>query len=153
MFSSLERGLNSKLSSSSVGFSPQGNTNTRFCTIHCFAPIDILTQGQLEGNYEILANITYLEEVEPGNPFAPIFYVSPDTGKPSVTLATPLYDEGGTRQGIILVNLNLERIDRIVREGTGLGESGETYLVGSLVTQNTFISKEPLDSQDFPEGS
>lgn len=105
-----------------------------------------------EGQYEILANITYVEHVEPGDTFAPIFYVSPVTGKPSVTLATPLRDKGGVRQGIILAHLNLDRVDRIVRESTGLGESGETYLVGSLVTKNTFISREQANTQEFPQG-
>ncbi len=105
-----------------------------------------------EGQYEILANITYVEHIELGDNFAPIFYVSPVTGKPSVTLATPLRDEAGVRQGIILTHLNLDRIDQIVRERTGLGESGETYLVGSLVTKNTFVSKEQANTKEFPEG-
>ncbi len=105
-----------------------------------------------EGQYEILANITYVEQVEPGDTFAPIYYVSPFTGKPSITLATPLRDEPGKRQGMILAHLNLDRIDQIVRERTGLGGSGETYLVGSLVTKNTFISKEQANAQEFPRG-
>ncbi|MGH2415176.1 MAG: cache domain-containing protein, partial [Microcystaceae cyanobacterium] len=105
-----------------------------------------------EGEYEILANITYIEQVEPGNRFAPIFYVSPITGKPAVTLATPLRDKDGNLQGVILAHLNLDRIDQIVRERTGLGESGETYLVGSLITKNTFISKEQANPQDFAQG-
>ena len=105
-----------------------------------------------EGEYEILANITYVEQVESGDTFAPIFYVSPFTGKPSVTLATPLRDKPGKRQGMILAHLNLDRIDQIVRERTGLGGSGETYLVGSLVTKNTFISKEQANTQEFPQG-
>ena len=105
-----------------------------------------------EGQYEILANITYVEQVEPGDTFAPIYYVSPFTGKPSITLATPLRDDIGKRQGMILAHLNLDRIDQIVRERTGLGGSGETYLVGSLVTKNTFISKEQANTQEFPRG-
>ncbi|GAB1543518.1 hypothetical protein NUACC21_61930 [Scytonema sp. NUACC21] len=113
----------------------------------------ILSTNKLrENQYEILANITYIETVESGDSFDPIFYVSPDTGKSSVTLAAPLRDATGTRQGVILANLNLERIDQIVRERKGLGKSGETYLVGSLITQNTFISKEDTNHQKFPDG-
>jgi signal transduction histidine kinase/DNA-binding NarL/FixJ family response regulator len=114
--------------------------------------IILSTDNVREGQYEILANITYVEQIEPGDTFAPIFYVSPVTGKPSVTLAKPLRDAAGLRQGIILAHLNLDRIDQIVRERTGLGESGETYLVGSLVTRNTFISQEQATTQKFPEG-
>lgn len=110
------------------------------------------TNRQHEGQYEILADTTYIDKIEPGNT-APIFYVSPVTGKPTVTFATPLRDRTGVRQGVILAHLNLDRIDRIVRERTGLGKSGETYLVGSLVVKNTFISKaDKTDAESFSTG-
>jgi signal transduction histidine kinase/CheY-like chemotaxis protein len=111
----------------------------------------ILSTNKLhKGEYEILADTTYIEKIEPRDSFAPIFYVSPVTGKPSVTLATPIRDAAGVRQGVILAHLNLDRIDRIVRERTGLGKSGETYLVNSFVTKNTFIAKEDqTDTQEF----
>ena len=78
----------------------------------------------------------------------PTRYVSPVTGKPAITLAKPLED----RQGMILVDLDLERIDRIAREKTGLGESGETYLVGSLISKNSFIAGKSQPNQAFPDG-
>jgi signal transduction histidine kinase/CheY-like chemotaxis protein len=106
------------------------------------------TNKKREGEYEILANITYVEQVEIGANFAPIFYVSPVTGKPAITLAKPLED----RSGIILVDLDLGRIDRIVREKTGLGTSGETYLVGSLISKNSFIAGKSQRNQAFPDG-
>lgn len=98
--------------------------------------IVLSTNKEREGEYEILANITYVDRVEVGANFAPIFYVSPITRKPAITLAKPL----ANRSGMILVDLDLERIDRIVREKTGLGDSGESYLVGSLISKNTFIA-------------
>lgn len=98
--------------------------------------IVVSTNKEREGDYEILANITYVERVEAGANFAPIFYVSPVTRKPAITLAKPLAD----RSGMILVDLDLERIDRIVREKTGFGETGESYLVGSLISKNSFIA-------------
>ncbi|BAU64988.1 histidine kinase [Stanieria sp. NIES-3757] len=110
------------------------------------------TNPRREGEYEILANITYVEEVKLGDNFSPIFYVSPFTGKPAITLAKPIRNQQQQRQGMLLINLNLERIDRIVRERTGLGDSGETYLVGSLVSKNTFISRDTQSERDFPDG-
>lgn len=98
--------------------------------------IVVSTNKEREGDYEILANITYVERVEVGANFAPIFYVSSITRKPAITLAKPLAD----RSGMILVDLDLERIDRIVREKAGLGETGESYLVGSLISKNSFIA-------------
>ena len=114
--------------------------------------IILSTNKQREGDYEILANTTYVEEIKLGDSFAPIFYVSPFTGKSAVTLAKPIRNREGIRQGIVLIDLNLERIDRIVRERTGLGESGETYLVGSLVSKNSFISRDSDSTEEFPQG-
>ncbi len=110
--------------------------------------IVLSTNRQREGEYEILANITYVEQVEVGANFAPIFYVSPVTRKPAITLAKPLEN----RQGMILIDLDLERIDRIVRERTGLGESGESYLVGSLISRNSFIAGKSQSQSTFSEG-
>lgn len=114
--------------------------------------IILSTDRSREGQYEILASVTYLEKVEPGDSFAPLFYVSPETDRPAVTLAASLRDPAGQRQGVILSHLNLDRIDQIVRERTGLGDSGETYLVGSLVSRNTFIAKEEPQNPKFAEG-
>lgn len=105
--------------------------------------IIISSNKNREGKYELLANVSYVEKNWGGNNFAPIFYVSPETGKPAVTLAKTLRNNAGEHQGIVLANLNLQRIDEIVRERGGLGNSGETYLVGSLGrSKKTFISKE-----------
>ena len=110
--------------------------------------IVLSTDKQREGEYEILANVTYVEEVTAGVNFAPIFYVSPITKKPAITLAKPL----SNRQGMILVDLDLQRIDHIVKEKTGLGKSGETYLVGSLISKNSFIAGNSANSKAFPDG-
>jgi len=109
--------------------------------------IVLSTNKKREGEYEILANITYVESVEVGANFAPIFYVSPITKKPAITLAKPLKD----RSGMILVDLDLERIDNIVREKTGLGESGESYLVGSLISKNAFIAGKSQSNKTLPD--
>jgi signal transduction histidine kinase/CheY-like chemotaxis protein len=105
-----------------------------------------------EGQYTILASVTYFEEVEAGETFDPIFYVSQETGKPTVTLASPLRNAVGDREGAILAHLNLAQIDQIVRERTGLGDTGEAYLVGSLVNESTFISKENPLGEAFSGG-
>ncbi|MEL6381198.1 MAG: ATP-binding protein [Cyanobacteria bacterium J06626_18] len=115
----------------------------------------VSTSRNNENQYIVNANATYLylQEVQPGDTFDPIFYVSLATGKPAVTLAAPLYDDVGDRQGAVLVHLDLDEIDQIVRERTGLGDSGESYLVGSLVNEFTFISRdipiEPAFSEDI----
>ncbi|MGK7875892.1 MAG: ATP-binding protein [Xenococcaceae cyanobacterium] len=100
-----------------------------------------------EGKYSPPVNFTYFERIDPEDPVIPIFHVSPITGKLSVTFATPVQDQVGNPIGIISVQLNLERVDQIIRERSGLGETGESYLVGSLVTGNAFISKAQSETE------
>jgi len=77
-------------------------------------------------------------------------YTSPLTGKPTITIATPLFDERKRRVGVLASHLSLARIDRLILERTGLGTSGETYVVN---TSNAFVSAEALFSgQEFPGG-
>ncbi len=103
--------------------------------------IILSTNPALEGRYEISTNLTELETIVPGENFAPIFYVSPEDGNPAITYAHKVYDATGDRQGMILANLNLQRIDEIIFERTGLDETGETYLVGLLANKTAFISR------------
>jgi len=75
---------------------------------------------------------------------------APLSGQPTITIATPLFDERKRRVGVLASHLNLPRIDRLILERTGLGSSGEIYLVN---TSNMFISSEALYSnQEYPSG-
>jgi GAF domain-containing protein/HAMP domain-containing protein len=76
-------------------------------------------------------------------------YPSPETGKPTMTVATPLRDETGQRLGVLAAHLNLENMDRIILERAGLGASGETYLVDRF---NVFVSEALFGRQEFPRG-
>ncbi|AFY54598.1 signal transduction histidine kinase [Rivularia sp. PCC 7116] len=111
--------------------------------------IIVSTNTNRIGKYELLANVSDVEIVNSKNNFTPIFYISPETGKTAVTLYLTLRNAEGVRQGIVLASLSLERIDEIVRENAGLGESGETYLVGSLrSSKKTFISKSKTNNKE-----
>ena len=59
-------------------------------------------------------------------------YRSPLTGRPTITVATPLFDANGKgeRVAVVAANLSLQRLDRIVLERTGLGVTGRAFLVG-----------------------
>jgi signal transduction histidine kinase/ActR/RegA family two-component response regulator len=52
------------------------------------------------------------------------------TGQPTITIATPLFDQDGQEIGQLAADLSLERLDEIVLQATGLGGSGQMYLVG-----------------------
>ncbi len=51
-------------------------------------------------------------------------------GHPTITISTPLFDQDGQEIGELAANLNLERLDGIVVQSTGLSASGQMYLVG-----------------------
>ncbi|MDJ0697902.1 AAA-like domain-containing protein [Mastigocoleus sp. MO_188.B34] len=84
------------------------------------------------------------------------FYLSVFQEKPLITLQTPILDSSGERLGILAAHLNLDRVDRIIRERSGLGKSGETYLAANLSRnpsgQIGFISAEKFGSEKFPDG-
>lgn len=79
------------------------------------------------------------------NTYVQPVFPSPDTGRPAITVSTPLFDENKRRIGVLASRLNLVRIDRIVLERTGLGASGETYLVNP---SNEFVSASLSTTQD-----
>jgi signal transduction histidine kinase/DNA-binding response OmpR family regulator/HPt (histidine-containing phosphotransfer) domain-containing protein len=59
-------------------------------------------------------------------------YTSSLTDQPTITVATPLFDQSGAGQkvAVLAANLSLQRVDKIIGEATGLGATGRTYLVG-----------------------
>ncbi|MGK7878391.1 MAG: methyl-accepting chemotaxis protein [Xenococcaceae cyanobacterium] len=109
------------------------------------------TNKTLEGKYQpIGATTTYFTADQ--TDFKPTFYTSPITGKTAITFATPILDRSGNRIGVLSINLDLKEVDDLIRERTGLGESGQTYLVGRLERKNAFISSEQSDIKKYPEG-
>ncbi|MBN2149093.1 MAG: PAS domain S-box protein [Anaerolineales bacterium] len=76
-------------------------------------------------------------------------YPSPVTLKPTLTIATPIYDANHIRQGILAVHLNLDYLDEVMLQRAGMGESGEAYLVDSL---NVFVSSQAFGRDQFPRG-
>ncbi|MGE0084438.1 MAG: response regulator [Desulfococcaceae bacterium] len=63
--------------------------------------------------------------------------ISPLSGKPAITISTPLFNKEGQRIGVLGSHLNLSRMNRLFLERTGLGNSGETYL---LDQKGNFVS-------------
>ena len=68
-------------------------------------------------------------------------YSSTPDEKPAIVIATPLFDMEGKRIGVLASHLSLAHIDRIILERTGLGTSGETYLVDP---SRRIVSETPL---------
>ncbi|NJO82705.1 MAG: HAMP domain-containing protein [Blastochloris sp.] len=75
-------------------------------------------------------------------------YPDPQSGRPTMTIATPLLDPLGRRLGVLAVHLNLDRMDSIILDRMGLGETGEMYLVdrtGLFVSSQRFGRHDQTD--------
>ncbi len=53
------------------------------------------------------------------------------SGEPASFVAAPIKNERGTQIGTLAFQLSLDQINGIMQERSGLGDTGETYLVGS----------------------
>jgi PAS domain S-box-containing protein len=76
-------------------------------------------------------------------------YTSPVTGRPALTIATPVADDRGRAAGVLAAHLDLAYVDRLLADRTGLGTSGEAYLVGP---SNDFVSSARFGRAEYRRG-
>jgi methyl-accepting chemotaxis protein len=67
----------------------------------------------------------------------------PSHGAPASFIATPIHD-GGRFAGVLAFQMPVDRINQVMKVFAGMGESGETYLVGGdrLMRSDSRFSKE-----------
>ncbi|NER19937.1 MAG: response regulator [Symploca sp. SIO1C2] len=109
------------------------------------------TKKTLQGKYQPLGSTTTYFTPDQDQ-VKPTFYKSSITGKTAITFATPILKESGSRIGVMAITLDLKEVDDLIRERTGLGETGETYLVGRLERKNSFIVSDRYDTKKYPKG-
>ena len=61
---------------------------------------------------------------------------APSNGTPASFIATPIYS-GDKKVGVLVFRIPLDQVDAIMQEKSGMGESGETYLVGEDILMRT----------------
>ncbi len=75
-------------------------------------------------------------------PFVKDAYVSTAPGQPSLAMSAPLLDdEGGRLLGVLVARLDMDELNALTCDRTGLGETGETYLInkyGFMITPSRF---------------
>ena len=59
--------------------------------------------------------------------FAPY---APSNGAPASFIASPIFDIEGNKHGTLIFQMPVDRLNAIMQQATGMGETGETYLVG-----------------------
>lgn len=79
----------------------------------------------------------------------------PSQNSPSMFIAAPVRHYGGV-VGVVVFQLKIDEINKIMKERTGLGDTGETYLVGSdhkmRSDSNTSASRTVAESlKDVPD--
>lgn len=69
---------------------------------------------------------------------------APSNGDPASFIASPVYD-GSQKIGAVIFQIPINKIDAVMQERSGLGETGETYLVGAdkLMRSNSRFSEKP----------
>jgi len=72
-------------------------------------------------------------------------FYAPSGGAPAAFRSAPIYDSGRV-VGVFAVQVPLDRITAIMQERTGLGETGETFLVGTdkLFRSESLFTKDSL---------
>ena len=69
---------------------------------------------------------------EPGQvAFSDFQHYAPSAGAPALFMATPVFDDHGRKQGVIALQLPLDKINAMLNSTAGVGETGEVFLVGT----------------------
>lgn len=71
-------------------------------------------------------------------------YLSRQNGEPMMSIAMPLFDTSRRRMAVLVCHLNIERLERIILERSGLNMRGEVYLINS---DRQFVSVSPAHRQ------
>ena len=68
---------------------------------------------------------------------------APSYNAPASFIAVPIWD-GDNKIGVLVFQMPIDRINSIMKERSGLGETGESYLVGSdkLMRSDSFVDNE-----------
>ncbi len=76
-----------------------------------------------------------------GKAFVDFEPYAPSNGDPSAFAGAPVRDENGKMYGMMIVQVPLDQINDIMNKRTGLGDTGETYLVGpdKLMRSDSFL--------------
>ena len=80
---------------------------------------------------------------------------APSNGDAASFVAAPIFEESGELHGVVALQIPIGAINKIMQERSGLGESGETYLVGkdlllrsdSRFSEESTILKQKVDTE------
>ncbi|MFP4009209.1 MAG: adenylate/guanylate cyclase domain-containing protein [Spirulinaceae cyanobacterium] len=89
---------------------------------------EILLSTQQRNEGEIRQRAQYFRQGLEDTAIQPL-YLQPQTQQPTITISTPLRNADGEIEAVLAAHFYLQPLLQIVSESTGLGESGEAYIV------------------------
>ncbi len=68
----------------------------------------------------------------------------PSDGEPAAFLGTPIKDLNGDTLSVFVAQVSIKEVNEVMQDRTGMGETGETYLVGSdyLMRSDSYLDPE-----------
>ncbi|MCP4411143.1 MAG: HAMP domain-containing protein, partial [Gammaproteobacteria bacterium] len=116
--------------------------------LYTIAEEDDLATNLFTGKYKDTAFGKYCKvSLETGRQvFSDLEYYSPSNNKLAGFVIQVMKDQNGNKIGLMALQLEIEKISNIMQERIGLGETGETYLVGDdlLLRSNPVRTEESL---------
>ncbi|MBF0193088.1 MAG: methyl-accepting chemotaxis protein [Magnetococcales bacterium] len=76
--------------------------------------------------------------------FSDISPYTPRNNEPASFIASPIFDHKGNSHGMLIFGVPLNRINAIMGERTGMGKTGDTYLIGTdkLMRSDSFLKSK-----------
>lgn len=128
------------------------------CAAHGHVMYSVLRKGDLGTNLKVgplhdsgLGQLWTRVINEKKNVLVDFSRYAPHNSKAAVFIGTPVYNEAGALSAVLALQLNIEQINQIMQEKTGMGDSGETYLVGSdfLMRSDSRLNDNPTILQQL----
>ncbi len=72
---------------------------------------------------------------------------APSHGAPASFISTPVLDQNGNKQGVLVFQMPIDRINQVMTGESGLGETGQTLLVGEdnlIRSASRFVGSEEI---------
>ncbi len=102
--------------------------------------VHLSTDTQQEGKFK--SDEPYFIEGKKGT-YAQVFYYDISLQRPEIAVSAPIIDNNGTFIGVLVGMLNIQRVEDLMLQRSGLGNTGETYLVNEynyMLTDSRFES-------------
>lgn len=100
------------------------------------AAVNQSEEGKIRSNESFFLNAKVESKIQD-------FHYNITTGKPELIITTPIADKNGVFLGVLAGKIRLEEVSTIMLEKSGLGETGESFLINSYNIAVTDLSKEP----------